>query len=297
MYNEERKQEFIKFKSSTTEMSKTVFSWFMYAENLERQYGKDVCDFTSQEAITLIKYIGSSKISTSTVLVNTMRIYTDWCLSNSLVADNQNHWYEISTDVLYDCIDYKKLISQYLTKQELDNYTCQMINEADKFIFLSLFEGLNKKEIATLKYQDVNGSVLTLPKRDLLISDELQQIIANTYAEIEWKSYIGKDMSLEVGDEILRPVQGRASMLGSESLVVTRFMSIEKGLGIYKRYSSGDIRESGRFEMIKGIMKENNVSMMDAIGTPYREQIERRYGKIQNYTAYAEIHTRIIKGG
>lgn len=296
MYNTKRKEAFLKFKRETTELAGNLQLCFKDAEHFEKQYGKDLCDWTAAEIIGYFKYMNTPKIKSLTTIHNMLRIYTDWCLSNQLVLDNQNHYYEITQDILIECIDKDKLKEKYITREFLLDKMKLFLNESDKFIVLAAFEGMTSIEMSKVRIKDFEGNLCHLPRRTIPVSDELAQIAANAAAETSYSSYKTRNtVFLKEAEEIIRPANNRYSHNEpTGSIIATRYYMISKHMDL--DMSLVDIKESGRMDYIRKYMKENNVTLHEMLSPSHREEMEHIYGKIQSQATYEKIYGEIIAG-
>ena len=298
MYNDKRKREYLRYKEDTTELANNIYTLFDNASFFEDKYGKDVCDWTSAEIIGFCKYISTPKIKTLTVNVNALRMYTDWCLSNSLVGDGQNHWYEITSDVLIECVDKVLLAESYVTYEELMEKLPRCNNASDKFIILGLFEGLTIGEISEIRPQDYDNGELVLPSRRLPISEELQNIFADASVETEYAVYSTSETQRYYrpqadSPQLIKPLLNNPPE-NLRIIVGNRYRTTTQAIGISANVTLTNMRESGRMDFIRRQMAETGLSLHDALSKANRVEMERRYGKIQNYMVYEKLYGSII---
>lgn len=301
MYNAKIKQEYLDYKKETTQLANNLKNWFDYAEYFEEKYDRDLCNWSSPEILAFCKYLSTPKIKTLTLFVNTMKIYTDWCMANSLVLDNQNHWVEVDQESLYRCIDTERLSESYITRDELLENIDKLYNYSDKFIFLGTFEGMTVPEIASAKPADLYDGIMHCKTRDLTISPELEDIIINTTTETSYLVYKKnnrdrvRSMELCSGDEIVRGSESSGPSVNQTVLVSSRFRRASKYLELSSNLTMINLKESGRFEMIRGILKETGMTLKDYIfNKEARKEMEERYGKIQNLSSFVMVYKDII---
>lgn len=294
MYNEERKRSFIRFKKDTTELANNIITCFNDAEIFEEKYEKDLCDWTAPEIVGYLKYINTTKAGTLTVLVNMLRIYTDWCLSNSLVQDHQNHYYEVTQDIIDGCIDTTSLSSAIVTREFLLKKLEYVYNAADKFVLLGSFEGIRTMDFPGIKISDIKGNSLVLKKRTICISDELAEIAAEANAETFYMSPIRRlKIDLEPSDYILKNKADSDEEKIPTTEISIRFHRLMKYLDM-AAITMKDLRESGRIEFIMHLMMETGESLENVLHTK-RDTIENQYGKIQALSSYMNIYGPIIE--
>ena len=301
MYNAKIKFEYLHYKQETTQLANNLKNWFNDAEYFEQKYDKDLCNWSSTDILTFCKYLSTSKIKTLTLFINTMKIYTDWCMTNSLVLDNQNHWIEIDKESLYRCLDTGKLEESYITREKLLESIDALYNYSDMFIFLGSFEGLTIPEISRAKASDCRNGIMHCKNRDLPISSKLEEIIANCAGEVEYTVY-QKDpnkppryVPLCDGEEIIRSSESTGPSANVTVLVASRFRKALKFLDLSKNITLMNLKESGRLDMIRRKMKENDMTLREYIyNKEMRKEMEDRYGKIQNLSSFIMIYENII---
>ena len=301
MYNQERKVQFLKERKAAAEIGANTEAWFNETQYYEEIYKRDLCDWTITEIINFMKYISTPRSQTLVLLKNSFEMYTNWCLSNNLVADNQNHYTEIDSDIIAECVDFEKLKLVTFTREELLSNIKDLPNYVDKFLFLGIFEGISPKNgaITEVKESDLkDGNKLELKSGVLLtISDELKHIIIQAAEEDDYYSMGNRQlvMNYEKGDTIIRPLKRKNPQKNKTIMIGTRFRTCLKYLGMSPGVTLKDISESGRLDFIKRMMKEKNITKEQSImDKEYRTIHEEIYGAIQNCTMYLKIYGRFL---
>lgn len=297
MYNEERKLQFLEERKSEVELSPNTEIWFESMEYFEKEYDRDICEWTTTEIIRYMKFMSTPRIQTLVIFKGSMSIYTDWCITNRLVTDNQNHFAELTTETLCQCIDFEKLKTLIISKEELLKNIRTLDNYSDQFIFMALFEGINSKNLINVGVSDLDGNELRLyDGRTITISNELRHIILMAAEETTWVSMTISQRKYNYipSDKIIRSINVKNPQTNMMLLIGGRFRSALKYMGLPSEISRKDIVESGRLDYIRRIMKEKNLSLDDVLHSDFRNVIETRYGKIQNLTTYINIYGKFI---
>lgn len=180
MYNEELKQRYIDYKESTAILAKNyIFRIFRDSESFESAKGKDISNFSTSEIIEFYQMLNRTSVETLSVINSLLSQYTNWCLMQNLVADNQNHFLEITRDRYGECVNTLYVEKSILSRHQVLEMTTRLENYCDKFILLALFEGINGKDFKELwsaHYSDVNEgnkSIVLCTGRTINISTEL----------------------------------------------------------------------------------------------------------------------------
>lgn len=302
--NKERKEQYIKERHEAVVLSSNVETIFSLAADMEDKYGRDLCEWNSDEILGFYKYYSTTSIQSLILINNLLTTYTNWCVVNGLVNDNQNHYMEIKTPELCQCVDINKLKKLIHTREEILQEIKQIPNYVDQFIILGLFEGIpiNKDCLASVKLQDIKGNTLTLiTGENRKLSNELVNI-AHLAAEEETYTLTGvtrgeREFPYLPSEYIIRSYQTRRNSNPKEKTKLIGYY-LRKAL---KYTDLGDeitikmITEMGRLEMIRRMMKQYGISFEDAIRkSEYRRETEKIYGKIQNADTYIGVYGRII---
>lgn len=297
MYNEERKLQFLKERKSEVELSPNTEVWFESMAYFEKEYDRDICEWTSTEIIRYMKYMSTPRIQTLVIFKGSMSIYTDWCITNRLVTDNQNHYAELTTETLCQCVDFEKLRTLLLTREELLENIRTLNNYSDRFIFLGLFEGINAQNLVNVGASDLDGNELHLHDgRTITISKELCHTILMAAEETTWVSTKIRQREYDYipSDKIIRSIDVKNPQTNMMLLIGGRFRSALKYMGLPSEISRKDIMEGGRLDYIKQIMQKKNLPLDNVLRSDIRNAIETRYGKIQNLTIYENIYGKFI---
>ena len=301
--NEERKAQFISEKEENVIMPTNIKNVFELAAKREEMLGRDLCEWNSEEIIDFYKYYSTSKIQSLVYIHNRLTEYTNWCISNGLVSDNQNHYVEIKTETLCRCVDMRVLKSEIITREELLDRLNILPNYSDRYIFLGLFEGIPIKNdcLINAKPEDISGNVLRLcDGTTRQISPELKNIM---FVASEEECYVsmGKFNNeleyMEGAGKIIRPFKTKRGTQYDMRLAVTsRMRRCSLYLQLPHTMKAKDIVESGRLHYIKGMMQRYNISFEDCINDKRRrDEHEEIYGKIQNALTYISVYGKVFE--
>ena len=182
-YNEELKKRYIKEKEKILSVSSNYIDvQFRKSSEMEYELNKDISNWTTYEIIEYYKILNMTSYESLLCVNSTLSQYTQFCLENSLVKDNQNHYLEMTKDLLADCINKAILEKKIVERETVLRWVEELPNPRDQFILLSLFEyGKSKdfKDIVYARPQDIQGNKLKLSNRTVNISDKLINIINN----------------------------------------------------------------------------------------------------------------------
>lgn len=292
MYNEELKREFIKYKNDiATHAPFFIENLFNQTSPFEEEKDKDLCNFTVAEIIEFYKFKGSVSDVSLANINGMFRKYTQFCIEKGMSIDNQNHFLEITDQILQDeCINKGMLKRMIITREELLSSLYTFLNPSDRFLLLALFEGIWGKdysEILDLNIADFEGNMVHLssgriiPVTDILVYYANESAKANEYTNEStgrtWKLYgeYGQVIKRRNGGDVKEKNRGR--------LLYQRLYKLTAEMDVSKNITARYIRTSGQIDMFKRLAKEKNISVTDAI---YNEEIFKKvsyiYGKINS---------------
>ena len=288
LYNKELKLEYIKEKNQEAVLpSNYLENQFFKVSEMEKELNKDVSNFTVYEIIEYFKLLNLTSLESLKVMTSEFSMYTQWCLQKSLVADNQNHFLEMSNDILMGCINKAVLSMKIISRETILSWVNQLPNPKDQFVLLGLFEGLKGKdfcELAKLKPEDIDDNIAHLcTGRDIEISDKLIEIIDDCMKEDQYYSITGngtKVTKLADNGYIIKDYPN-ARMDVSEFQIgrkiyngVTRTLNY---FDVLKYMSANSIAEAGKIHMIKERASELNISNKDYIYSDYISEVEKKF--------------------
>jgi hypothetical protein len=300
MYNKERKEEFIHYREEDAIISTNISVAFEQAAFFEEKLGLDICDWNSTQIISFLKYMSTPKVQTLIMMVNHLKIYTDWCISNHLSEDYQNHFCEIDSKIMCQCIDFKKFEQLIIkSREDLLRDLAILPNYSDRYIFLATYEGIPRTDIIEGRFEDLDeeNSTLTISDKVYEISADLCQIIIAASNQNDFTSNVNQDISYSyINDGYILRFARRTQIKGGNrvNLYDRRFRECASYMGWNPQLTIKDLAESGRMDFIRKIMKENNLSAEAAVKAPWREVHQKKYGKVQNIYTYMETYGKYI---
>lgn len=294
MYNEDVKKRFIEEKENTTIMSPNfILNKFKHIESTENELGKDLSNFTTDEIISYYKLSNFTSYDSLNITNNLFARYTQWCLQNSLVKDNQNHYLEFTPHILNTCMNKALIAQKIISKDTLYSWIKDLENPRDIFVFLCLFEfGRSKDfvEISNAKLKDLNGNELTLcTGRTVKISNELKNII---YDCVDATTYVAITSDRNGSKPTLRNLVDNGSIMKMTYNSNINANDATKGRGIYSliqrnldyldvqsNISSNDIVDSGKIHFIKERAKELGITTYEYVyNSKYLQEVNHQFG-------------------
>lgn len=302
MYNKDIKQAYVHYKKeSVSKLSTNLPNYFITSENRETELHKDLYDWSKQEILDYFISLKCKSLSGMNMIFSNLKAYTDWCIENGYKSDGQNHYYEIQPKQLVDCLDIKAMKNDLLLKEDLIDAVDHLVNPSDAFIILALYEGLTIKEISEVTRDDLsNDGILHLKTRDLSISAKLQHILKDSCEQdIYYKKtnyddakYNGQYKLID-GAEVVRQAEARSVTENKTVFVSQRLRRVLEFLG-WEHMTAKTIRTSGCIDMILTLMHENNTTMEQVFRYANGKEIEKRYGKIQNYGMHVMLYKKLL---
>ena len=176
LYNMEQKLRYIKEKENAVVLPNNYLKCqFRHVSEQEEELGKDLCNFNLYDIVEYYKIMNQTSLEYLTVLNSQFSMYTQWCLQENLVDDNQNHFFEVNIEILKNCLNKAIIDKRMIDRSQICEWCDSLPNPSDAFILLSLFEfGKSKdfKNIVELTSKDIDqekstfrlcdGSTMTL---------------------------------------------------------------------------------------------------------------------------------------
>ncbi len=155
MYREDVKNEFLsKYPEDTQRTYKRIF---LKSYMLESMWGKDLCDFNQEEVEQLLTALSPLTIAASKANLSTVNSYINWCIPNYTSRQTNISPLEFlksNKDFIKKFVD--ESIQLFISKQELDVISSQLINPQDSAIIQALFNGITVQQLQHMKKTDIN---------------------------------------------------------------------------------------------------------------------------------------------
>lgn len=289
MYNEERKKRYIKIKEDAVTLPyRSLELLFEKTEPFEEKNGRDVCEWTTQEIMEYYKYRDAYSLSSLVVCNSNLTQYTNWCLTETLVPDGQNHYQEIRPDMLESCVNKEFLSKLIISREDIVRIIDELSNYTDRYMMLAFFEGIcgiRYSEMVNAIIDDIDGDMISLCSgRVIPISDKLKEIAEFAAAEESYQTYGPSGKCIKYSDlnpsgaifkvvKKNRPIANDSSMV---QIVCRRFVKALDYLGLPKRMTIKNMILSGKINFIKEIMEREGKSIEEVI-IDNRDEINARY--------------------
>jgi hypothetical protein len=272
MYNEERKKRYINYKENNTIVAVNILQRLFDAiELFENSNHKDCCDFTETEILDFYKMLGTRSVD---VIVNhnsRLSLYTDWCLSQGLVKDGQNHYRTLKLNNFESCINSLGIHVLKFTKEEWLESIQVLINPRDQFLLLYLFEVGTKNMydyLGDISIDWFNGNELSLPDRTVTVSNELLHYANAADQEHYFYNYNDKiDRKFEA-EETGKIIKWRVRKNSNENrgytVLATWMSKLFKHIG-YPTLKAKEVALMGQLYMFECLAVKNNISVYTAI--------------------------------
>ena len=290
MYNAEIKNRYISEKENEVILpNKYLVNQFDHIAEVENELGKDVSNFTVYEILEYYKICNFYSLESLQVLNSQFKMYTQWCLQENLVKDNQNHFLEITKEILSSCVNKAVLDRKIVSRKTVLQWVDALPNPKDQFIMLSLFEyGKSKNfiDIVNANINDIEGNTLKLhDKRIVTISDTLRNIAENSYVEQTYYSISGKGIKkmplIQNGNRIVKDYPNARMDVSEFQFGRKIYNSVTRSLdyvGVLDWCTANSLSESGKIHMIKERAKQLNQTPMEYLYSDKIQEVEKQFG-------------------
>ena len=289
-YNEDWKKRYLKEKETMLSIpSSYIDVQFRKVSETERELNKDVSNWTTYEIIEYYKLLNLTSFESLLCLNSIFSQYTQFCLENSLVRDNQNHYLECSKEILSGCLNKAILDKRMVDRNTVLKWVDELPNPKDQFILLSLFEYGKSKDFkdtvyASNKNLDTSNNTLKLSDRTVQVSDKLMEIIKDCQTEDTYYSISGKGVKV-------MPLVDHGYIVKSYPNQNMDLSEFQKGrniyiacqrifdyLGIGQWMSPNSISEAGKLYMIRERAKELNITPTQYVYSENIGEVETQFG-------------------
>jgi len=295
-YNEDRKSQFIQYrKNIVTLPGYFLENLFRKTRPLEEKEQRDVCDWSVANIQDFYLYCNTPTYDSLVVMNSALKIYTDWCLSNTLVKDNQNHFNEISMDDLSGFLNPNAIQSKFIPKDKLYALVDEQKNPSDKFIILALYEGFmgeQTKDLINARtsdiYKDGDSYYFKLEGRTIAATKKLVTVAFEAAEETVYTGIGGagaREATLINSDpeRIIKPfVNSKNSDIQHMHVSIRkRVKRVSHNAGLYKGILAKDIWESGRIDMMRNLMQKYGITnVREFIMSEHIKEVDNQYAPI-----------------
>ena len=303
-YNEELKKRYIREKETQIAISSNyIDSQFRKAAETEYEHDKDLSNWTLYEIVEFYKLLNLSSYESLLCINSTLSLYTQFCLENNLVKDNQNHYLECTGEVLLNCVNKAIFDKKIIDRETILRWIDELPNPKDQFILLSLFEfGKSKdfKDIIYAKPRDVNGNYLKLESRTVYISDKLKDIIDECIETEEYISISGKQsriVPLVDYGYIVKSYPNQNISLGDHQKGRNIYVACQRMfsyLGVGQWMSPNAVSESGKLYMIKESAKNLNMTPVEYIYSKCINEVEPQFNFVMIPSTYIKKYKEYL---
>lgn len=275
MYNYTQKDRYIETRllesSYTKEQLELVFC---KTEPYEKELDKDICDFSLQEIIDMYKRMNFSSFFTIANYHKFLRTYAIWCLSEKLIADNQNHFTELNSIDLPKYINKLAIDNKIFSRDQLLNVITQLKNPKDQFILIALFEiGKSKdfQDIIHARIEDINYSTNTIKLNGRIaeVSNEFIHYAKVANETLEYEGAKGKILPLVENGRIVKNNYNTMSEsdFNEGRRIYMTVKRVMENLGLSKWITPNSLVESGKIHLINTIVEKENITVKDFFTT------------------------------
>lgn len=283
MYNEERKQEFLRYIKEDLKLTTQSFkSVFKKTEQYEELYSKDLCDFVYAEISKLLSVFSVSSVNALRKNISILRKYTDWCCSCNLSIDNINHYDEINCDIEGLKIYINKERSICPDREQVLKDISKLRNSSDRFLVLALFEGVRTEQVGELlrvKIDKLQGNILTFENgQKRILSNTLVKLAKESSEAIEYISLTGNATPLNMEGNIVnsRKNTSNNSMQSLNRRMGDKLEALRRETGA-TYLTSPRLNTAGIVNELKTIINKYNISQDEVFNDKYLEMISPNY--------------------
>lgn len=294
MYNEEIKNRYIKWKLQRTTMNpSTLPNIFNKTEKFEKELGRDVCNFSTEEDLDMLQTMSSYSFESMSQMISVLKMYTDWCMVQGFVDDYQNHFMVIRPNQI---VNVSAIQMRVISPEMLDIMLQQLENPCEQFLLLALYEGIKGQaysEISQMKRGDIDerNNTINIYKRGVMhYSDRLCTIAiksAETY--VYYPHFITenenaiREVNLIHSDYVYKEkpnCKDNASLFRKGKRIYTQLATIFDDFGMKDYMTPQAILDSGIVNTLIAKCKESGKTLEEILYyTDEVKKLEKKYNR------------------
>lgn len=302
-YNEEIKKNYLEYCAQHSETERYITTEdrvFRQTFEYEKELEKDCCNFTISEIIIFMQRRFSTSLESLNVIVSILRSYTNWCVERNMVDDSQNHYNEVTHELMISCLNTCIVEDKIISRKDLLHQIRDSIimNPSDKALMLALFEGIcgtNMDDLVTLNCDNIcevkdktdsskkKKYIVSLNSgKEFEISEELVKYCRESQDEYYYtmaNGYVAPLLKTDRG--VFKNIDRTDANSISRKTLYNKMVRIKDKLGL-TYLTTNSLRESGRIEMVRDMVNKG-VSINDALGDP---EVVNRYGKVPSFVKW-----------
>lgn len=302
--NEERKKRYLEYRDKMFQGEDTVESQFVrlfeQIAPFEKRLNKDCAEFIEPEILDFFKYLNTTSVATLRNKQSQFAGYTDWCISERLAPDNQDHYRAITIDQLAQSVNKIASKNLYLTKEDVYELCNSTNSYREKAVILGLYEGIkgeNLSELINLRREDLkenNRIYLKDRGKEVVVSPRLYQYFKEAADEMTI-TYQGNARNRTTyflsseKDKVIKLAVKSGVSFNPEDVMEARIRIYRIGSNAIKNYSGlmdlrgvrlQSIYESGILNFIFERSEQLNMAPMEYFNSPLMiEEVKERFQK------------------
>lgn len=310
MYNSEQKERYLRRQNSRyfVLIKKVLES----AEPYEEELDLDCSAFNTKDIIGMYKRMNIASLDSINNKNSVFKKYTDWCLSENMVADGINHYDELNYEHMAKCVNKANASKKYLTREDVYNIIDDLQNPLEKVLVLAAYEGLIMNagylSVYNISTEQLDGNVFVGDQgKFFTLSDDIIEYMEEAEAADSYLAYTKsgdiKEFQFEEGNEyVFKRMYNVPTRYTDEHhaqiYFIRTFERIRKEID-----RNADIltikalNESGRIDAIKTYMKAENETNPQVVMERHRDELNSTYGNVANIKRYVVKHADCFAEG
>ena len=293
IYNEEKKTIYIEQRNNEIVIAKGyLHSIFGRTAPFEVKLNKDISEFTAYEIIDMYKILNNPSLDSLIAINSVLSLYTQYCIGKGEVEDNQNHFLEITTDMMNGCVNKAVQRLRYVNFNQIKDWCKELPNVCDQFVLMGLFCGIKGKDFcellnATLSDFITETEFVTCTGRKIQVPVELYNIAIEASEEEYYIAMTGnglKQMPYKSDDtHIVKSypnVQEGTNDFYKGRRMYNKILRIFDNLGIKDYMKASSVVESGMLEFIRVEKEKRGCDMEDLLkDAEFCKVVKQQYDK------------------
>lgn len=311
VYNYEQKLEYVKATTGAEALSGSTRTLFYRSAPFEFNKGADLCTFSEQELVDMLRKISGSKTGTRETTLSVVRRYIRWCVEAGKpgAVNNAENLMSFTLGSSTDLMIRNPEHLQAILDTALDPEQEETQDNAVRFFFWMAFGGMREELVPEITAEDIDlGNMEVVKNGDIAVIYRqalpcIRNCIQLTKFQYKNKAYVNAGTIARnrvAGDKVTRGIRGVPTTLNLRAQVTKRFSAAAEEHPEINRMTYGNVWTAGTFYRLyekeqAGI--EPNFTAIIMAGLP-ENRIEDREGRnaLKVYVSAAERKMRLDYG-
>ena len=257
----------------------------------ERELDREICNFSKEEITAVLCGLHSTSVDYLHNVISFLHQYTNWCLAEKLVSDNQNHFLDFTYDDYVNIVGENVIKNGILTRETLNGFVKSryLQNLTDLAAIYLIFEGVSGSrytDLLNLRFTDIDYKkkvCWTISGKTIPLSNDCLNVLKEASEEKEYVLPTERRMPY-LDDYVVRSFRkDQADRTNRDVVLLIDILRrrVAKCLAQYEieNVTLSNIKDSGKIDFIRKNAEKKGMEVSEFIATKEcRDMIIQQYG-------------------